>query len=195
MEFTISGKTLAMLSGGAIGSGILGNVIFAIRESNKARKLNQETEMTVRKLNKVLKRFDASVDSIANDLVDKIEIDDAVLNAAVERACNNAANDAARKAIDVVYSDLKSRVADAVEDAVNNSRTTIESEVKRTITRKVNTINITSLKDEIRRDVKRDLEAKLQSEVDNMASAYTSQMEQTANIMKAISNKMQVPVG
>lgn len=139
-------------------------------------------------VNRITGTFDRTIDELA-DTID-VTIEQTMIDAAMKKAADDACEDAAREAVKLIKADMRTRIDEEVDTMVENIRPFAESETRRALQKKLNSINIQRLKDDVVRDTKRQLLEQAKTEVDRVTSEFTNQINQQAQFIKTMNEKM-----
>lgn len=194
MKFEITSKHIIIGSTIAAVAGIVGTVAFVISETNEMRRLRDQVEEKEDRLEKVLKKLDQSIDSMADNFETKIDISPVVIDDALDRAMKHVADTIAHEAVHEVYQDIKHMAQDQVTSVVDGIRPAAETEVRRQLQRQANNVRIQPLVKEtvtnIAAKVEKDIRDEATAKVDQITSSFVDQVNQQAQFIKAMNAKM-----
>lgn len=194
MKFEITSKHVIIGSAIAAVAGVIGTVAFVISETNEMRRLRDQVEEKEDRLEKVLKKLDQSIDSMADNFETKIDISPVVIDDALDRAMKHVADTIAHEAVHEVYQDIKHMAQDQVTSVVDGIRPAAETEVRRQLQRQANNVRIQPLVKEtvtnIAAKVEKDIRDEATAKVDQITSSFVDQVNQQAQFIKAMNAKM-----
>lgn len=194
MKFEITSKHVIIGSAIAAVAGVVGTVAFVISETNEMRRLRDQVEEKEDRLEKVLKKLDQSIDSMADNFETKIDISPVVIDDALDRAMKHVADTIAHEAVHEVYQDIKHMAQDQVTSVVDGIRPAAETEVRRQLQRQANNVRIQPLVKEtvtnIAAKVEKDIRDEATAKVDQITSSFVDQVNQQAQFIKAMNAKM-----
>lgn len=194
MKFEITSKHIIIGSTIAAVAGVIGTVAFVISETNEMRRLRDQVEEKEDRLEKVLKKLDQSIDSMADNFETKIDISPVVIDDALDRAMKHVADTIAHEAVHEVYQDIKHMAQDQVTSVVDGIRPAAETEVRRQLQRQANNVRIQPLVKEtvtnIAAKVEKDIRDEATAKVDQITSSFVDQVNQQAQFIKAMNAKM-----
>lgn len=194
MKFEITSKHIIIGSAIAAVAGVIGTVAFVISETNEMRRLRDQVEEKEDRLEKVLKKLDQSIDSMADNFETKIDISPVVIDDALDRAMKHVADTIAHEAVHEVYQDIKHMAQDQVTSVVDGIRPAAETEVRRQLQRQANNVRIQPLVKEtvtnIAAKVEKDIRDEATAKVDQITSSFVDQVNQQAQFIKAMNAKM-----
>lgn len=194
MKFEITSKHVIIGSAIAAVAGVIGTVAFVISETNEMRRLRDQVEEKEDRLEKVLKKLDQSIDSMADNFETKIDISPVVIDDALDRAMKHVADTIAHEAVHEVYQDIKHMAQDQVTSVVDGIRPAAETEVRRQLQRQANNVRIQPLIKEtvtnIAAKVEKDIRDEATAKVDQITSSFVDQVNQQAQFIKAMNAKM-----
>lgn len=194
MKFEITSKHIIIGSAIAAVAGVIGTVAFVISETNEMRRLRDQVEEKEDRLEKVLKKLDQSIDSMADNFETKIDISPVVIDDALDRAMKHVADTIAHEAVHEVYQDIKHMAQDQVASVVDGIRPAAETEVRRQLQRQANNVRIQPLVKEtvtnIAAKVEKDIRDEATAKVDQITSSFVDQVNQQAQFIKAMNAKM-----
>lgn len=138
---------------------------------------------------KKLKDVSGVVNSAVTDIANTtfIDVQQAVVDKAVERAAQNAANRAVKATEDM----MKVGVERAVSTAVYNSKTALKDAVTDKIAREVAEIDKTELIADVTDKAKRLILEKFDGKLDGIAAEFSHNLESIGKVYQGIAEKMQ----
>lgn len=194
MKFEITSKHVIIGSAIAAVVGVVGTVAFVISETVEMRRLRDQVDEQEDRLEKVLKKFDESIESMSDRLETKIDISPVVVDEALDRAMNHVADTIAHESVHEAYQDIKHMAQDQVTSVVDGIRPAAETEVRRQLQRQANNVRVQPLVksaiDEMLGRIEKDARAKVETETDRITSGLANQVEQQAAFAKAVTQKL-----
>ena len=141
-----------------------------------------------KKLYDLSQKLDATIQEVSE--MTEIEIEDAMINAAVDRRVNVEVGKAVAAATTTIVNDLEADMRKDIKDKVEKESEYLQEEVKKKIEKEVNKINLDQLKKEVVREAKDTASKKFESDLDDVLEKYNENLEKVTKIYSNISASM-----
>lgn len=181
--------------------GLIGTAGYAIAQAKAAKaevdEIRDELRMQNDKIakqtdavNKMCGTIDRSIESLSEGI--DVDIPQEIVDKAVKAACEREATLAGADVRLDMKETIRSKSEEEVEKIAEKIVPNAETEFRRSYQKKLNSINVQSIKKDIERTVKKELVDQAKADVDRVTSAYVDQVNQQAQLLKTINDKMLV---
>lgn len=199
INFEITKETGLLIATGASVLGSIATAAFAIKQARSAKaeveeirdeliEQNDKIAKQTDSVNKMCGTINRSVESLAEGI--DVDIPQEIVEKSIQAACDKESERVSRDVRDDMKERIRIKSEEEVEKIADRIVPTAESEFRKAYQKKLNSINVQRVKSDIESSVKRELIAQAKADVDRVTSAFTDQINQQAQFIKAMNDKM-----
>lgn len=142
-----------------------------------------------RKVKDVCEKLSLAYDELVEGV--DVNINEAVVESAVETAAELASRKEASKAAEKIISEMRQDMKIRVRDDVDREFKSFSGKIKDEIEKKIGYIDISAVKDEVVERASSKAETKFNEELDSIATRFRSNLDDSAKILRVVSNKLE----